>query len=173
MVREFDVASGGYQAKVVVRDVRSRKLGTVAYDFEVPGLDQWWVSTPVLTDAVQQPPGQSTVLPVLLARRSFAAAGAVYCKFDVHGAAKDAASGMPRVSSGHRLTRRDGTVISRGDPTPILPTSLGAVSRMIGIPLDGVTPGDYDLVLTVRDEIAAKSLELVEPFRVTSSSAPR
>jgi hypothetical protein len=113
------------------------------------------------------------VLPVLLARRSFAAARAAYCKFDVHRAAKDAATGMPRVSSGHRLTRRDGTVISRGDPTPILPTSLGAVSRMIGIPLDGVTPGDYDLVLTVRDEIAAKSLELVEPFRVTSSSAPR
>jgi VWFA-related protein len=168
IVREFDVASGGYQAKVVVRDVKSRRLGTVAYDFEVPALERWWVSTPVLTDTVQQPPGQSTVLPVLLARRTFTASGAVYCKFDVSGAAKDKATGMPKVSSGHRLTRHDGTVISRGDPTPILPTSLGAVSRMIGIPLDGVTPGDYDLTLTVRDEIAGQSQEIVEPFRVTS-----
>jgi VWFA-related protein len=173
IVRDFDLASGGYQAKVVVRDVKTRKLGTVAYDLEVPALDHWWVSTPVLTDTLQQPPGQASVLPVLLARRTFAATGLVYCRFDVNGAAKDKATGMPRVSSGHHLTRSDGTVVSRADPTPILPTSLGAVTRMIGIPLDGVTPGDYELTLTVRDEIAGKSQEIREPFRVTSPSARR
>ncbi len=56
--------------------------------------------------------------------------------------------------------------MSRSEPTPILPSSLGAVSRMIGIPLDGVTPGDYELVLKVRDDLAGRSQELVEPFQI-------
>jgi len=73
---------------------------------------------------------------------------------------------MPRVSSGHTLRRLDGTVVSRSEPTPILASSLGAITRMIGIPLDGVTPGDYDLVLTVRDELAGLSQELVEPIQI-------
>ncbi len=105
IVREFDLPAAAYQAKVVVRDVSSRRLGTVAYEFEVPPLDQWWVSTPVITDAVQQPPGQSAIVPVLLARRDFAARGVLYCSFDVMGAAKEKGTGMPQVSSGHTLRR--------------------------------------------------------------------
>jgi VWFA-related protein len=166
IVREFDLPPAAYQSRIVVRDVSSRRLGTVTYEFEVPRLDQWRVSTPVITDAVQQPPGQSAIVPVLLARRDFAARGILYCSFDVTGAAKDKGTGMPRVSSGHTLRRSDGTVVSRNEPTPILPGSLGAISRMIGIPLDGVTPGDYELVLKVRDDLAGRSQELVEPIQI-------
>jgi hypothetical protein len=165
IVRDFDLAAGDYQTKLVVRDVETRRLGTVAHDFEVPELEGFWVSTPVLTDTVQEAAGGS-ILPVLLARRTFVAAGALYCRFDVNGMKKDEATRLPKVSSGHRLVRADGTVVSRNDPTPILPTSLGAITRMIGIPLDGVTPGEYDLVLTIRDELAGRSQELVEPLTV-------
>jgi VWFA-related protein len=166
IVREFDLPAAAYQSRIVVRDVNSRRLGTLTYEFEVPPLDQWRVSTPVITDAVQQPPGQSAIVPVLLARRDFSARGMLYCSFDVTGAAKEGGTGMPRVSSGHTLRRSDGTVVSRSEPTPIVPTSLGAISRMIGIPLDGLTPGDYDLVLKVRDDLVGRSQELVEPLQI-------
>jgi VWFA-related protein len=168
IVREFDLAAGPYQTKVLVRDVETRRLGTVAYDFEVPDLGQWWISTPILTDAVQASGEQGALLPVLLARRSFEAKGALYCRFDVSGMAKDKDTRMPKVSSGHRLRRADGTVVSRSDPTPILPTSLGAITRMIGIPLDGLAPGEYELSLTVNDELAARSQEILEPFTLTA-----
>jgi VWFA-related protein len=172
IVRDFDLAPGSYQARIVVRDAQSHRLGTVAYDFEVPPLDQWWISTPVLTDTIQQTPGQQGVLaPVLVARRTFAAGAVLYCRFEVNGAARDKASGLPRVSSGHRLRRIDGTVVSKNDPTPILPTSLGAVARMIGIPLDGVSPGEYELVLTVKDEITGSTKEIVEPLVVEARIA--
>jgi hypothetical protein len=169
MVREFDLAPGGYQARLVVRDPASRRIGSVALDFEVPPLDQLRVSTPILTDSVQQPPGQAVPVPVLLARRTFVAGGSLYCRFDVFGMAREKTRGMPRVRSGHVLRRIDGTVISRGQPTWIEPTSLGALARMLQIPLDGASAGDYELVLTVEDQVAGQTREIVEPFRLTSS----
>jgi VWFA-related protein len=172
ITREFDLAPGSYQAKLVVRDVVSKRLGTVMYDFEVPVLDSWWVSTPVLTDTLQRSAGQGAILPVVLVRRTFAPKGVLYCRFDVSGAQKDKATGLPRVSSGHRLRRVDGTVVSQNEPTAILPTTLGGVTRMIGIPLDGLTPGEYDLMLTIRDELSGKSQELVEPLEISPPAPP-
>ena len=83
--------------------------------------------------------------------------------------AREKTRGMPRVRSGHVLRRIDGTVISRGQPTWIEPTSLGALARMLQIPLDGASAGDYELVLTVEDQVAGQTREIVEPFRLTSS----
>ncbi len=166
MVREFDLAPGGYQARLVVRDPASQRIGSLAFEFDVPPLDQLRVSTPILTDTVQQPPGQAVPSPVLLARRTFAAGGTLYCRFDVFGMAKDKDRGMPRVRSGHLLRRMDGTVISRSQPTWIEPTSLGAVARMLQIPLERAGPGDYELVLSVEDTLAGRSCEVVEPFRL-------
>jgi hypothetical protein len=40
---------------------------------------------------------------------------------------------------------------------------------MIQIPLDRAEAGDYELVLTVEDEVAGKTREVVEPLRLTSS----
>jgi VWFA-related protein len=170
IVREFSLAPGAYQAKLVLRDASSRQIGTVAYDFEVPALDVWRVSTPIITDAVRQPEGQTNVAPVLVARRTFGSGGPLYCRFDVYGAAKETGTGMPRVSAGHVLRRADGKVESQSAPTWIAPTSLGAISRMLQIPLDGAEPGDYELVLTVKDEIAGKTQDVVEPFTISPSS---
>lgn len=171
MLREFDLGPGGYQARLVVRDAASGRIGSLAFEFEVPPLDQLRVSTPILTDTVQQPPGQAAPLPVLLARRTFGGGGTLYCRFDVFGMAKDQARGMPRIRSGHVLRRIDGTVISRTQPTWIEPTSLGAVARMLQIPLEGAGPGDYELALTVEDAITGKVRELTEPFSIAGSSA--
>jgi hypothetical protein len=101
---------------------------------------------------------------VLLARRTLTPGGTLYCRFDVFGMAKDKTRAMPRVRAGHVLRRIDGTVISRSPPTWIEPTSLGAVARLLQIPLEGVDPGGYELVLTVRDEITGRAEEVREPF---------
>jgi hypothetical protein len=45
---------------------------------------------------------------------------------------------------------------------------------MIGFSLEDATPGDYEIVMRVKDELSGKSLELHEPFTVTAppSSVP-
>jgi VWFA-related protein len=161
LVREFDLRPGGHQAKLVVRDPVTSKLGSVAYDFEVPPAEGLRVSTPVLTDLLQET--SDGIGPVVVARRSFETGRPLYCRFDVYGAAPDA-DGQPRVSAGHALRRSsDAAVIDRGLPTPILPTSVGAVARLLQIPLN-VSPGEYELALTVRDDVSGKTVEVVEPF---------
>jgi VWFA-related protein len=161
LVREFELKAGGHQAKLVVRDPATSKMGSVAYDFEVPPAEGLRVSTPVLTDVLQET--SEGIGPVVLARRSFETGKPLYCRFDVYGAAREG-SGLPRVSAGHVLRRlSDQTVIERQDPTPILPSSVGAVARLMQIPLN-VSPGDYEIALTVRDEVARKTLEVREPF---------
>jgi hypothetical protein len=58
-------------------------------------------------------------------------------------------------------------VIGRATPTLIEPTSLGAIARMVQIPLRGFPPGDYELLLSVTDEVSGLTRELTEPFSIT------
>jgi VWFA-related protein len=172
VVKDFELAPGGYQAKIVVRDKNTAKIGTVVHEFEVPELTQFRVSTPVLTDVVQpSEEGQNVPRPLLLARRTFGAGAVLYASFEVHGAAKDKKTGMPVVSAGYVIRRREGGVVTQAPPTLITPTSLGKVSRMIGAPLEA-GPGEYELVLTFNDTIAGKTLEVREPFSVAADAPP-
>jgi hypothetical protein len=45
---------------------------------------------------------------------------------------------------------------------------------MIGFSLGDAAPGDYEIVMRVKDELSGRSLELHEPFSVTAptSAAP-
>src|SRR5262249_39147446 len=73
VVRDFELAPGGYQAKIVVRDKNSGRIGSVVHEFDVPDITQFRVSTPVLSDALQQQSDPKAVpRPALLARRTFA-----------------------------------------------------------------------------------------------------
>jgi VWFA-related protein len=162
--REFALAPGAYQAKVVLRDVGSHKVGTVSFEVEVPPLTGLRVSTPILADAIQTNAG--TVAPVVIARRTFKRAATLYCRYDVYGAVMPKGAHMPKVSGGYTLRTPDGRVVSQGPPSPIVPTSLGALSRMMALPLAELAPGPYELVLTVQDQEAGASRELVEPFTV-------
>jgi VWFA-related protein len=168
IVREFELPAGRYQAKLVVRDATSRRLGTVSYEFEVPPLDALRISSPILTDTVQAPPG-GTPSAVVLARRTFQASKPFFCRFDVYGAATDPATHMPRVRAGHVLRRSDGTVVSRSTATEIGPTSLGSVARLMQIPLGGIAPGEYQLELLVRDDLSGRERKVVEPFTLQGS----
>ena len=160
LVREFDLKPGGHQAKIVVRDSATSRMGSLSYDFEVPPLEALRV-TPVLTDLLQQT--SEGIGPVVVARRTFEAHRPLYCRFDVYGADRDE-RGEPRVSAGHELRRpSDGTVFDRLPLSPILPTSLGAVARLLQIPLN-LEPGRYELALTVRDDVSGRTVEVAEPF---------
>jgi VWFA-related protein len=171
IVQDFELAPGGYQAKVVVRDKNSGRIGTVIHDFEVGDLSKLRISTPLVSDTLQQnSDGKGGApRPLVLARRAFAPGSMIYCQFEVYGAAKDQKTGMPRVSAGYVIRGLDGHVIAQVSPTAINPTSLGKLSRLVGAPLKGANPGDYELVLSLTDEIAGKSLEVKETFTVDAA----
>jgi VWFA-related protein len=173
IVRDFELAAGGYQAKMVVRDKRSGRIGTVLHEFEVPGLGQFRTSTPVLSDTLAPSPegGSPAPRPQMLARRDFPQGVMLYCQFDVFGAEKDVKSGMPRVSAGYVIRAKGGSDAFRVAPSVITPTSLGKLSRIVGTELKDAAPGDYEFVLSVKDEIGGKSLEIIEPFTVVPPAA--
>ena len=168
--RDFELLPGAYQAKIVIRDKNSSKVGTVMHDFEVPDLAGWRISTPVLTDTTQPiQPGQENAVPklVLLARRDFETGSRLYCQFDVYNPTKDKATGMPKVTAGYTIRRKsDGMVFLKIQPSMIQPTSLGRLSRMIGPPLEGAEPGEYEFELNLKDELSGKILDFKEDFTV-------
>jgi VWFA-related protein len=169
--RGFELQSGGYQAKIVVRDMRSGRVGTVVHRFEVPTeLGAFRVSTPVLTDSRREGGEgvEQQVLPV--ARRVFERGAELLCRFEVFGAQKDG-SGMPRVDMGYVVKGVDGSVLKGVAPAEIRPTSLGKLSRLFHFGLQAAEPGDYELVMVFYDHVSGKSLELKEPFSVLAEGA--
>jgi len=173
VVHEFELPTGRYRSKMVVRDKASGRMGTVIHDFVVPDLKPFRVSTPVLSDVREVTeagtPGDRLAI---LARRDFPQGGTLFCQFEVYRAVKEETSGMPRVSMGYEVRRSDGTLLTRDAPTLIRPAPDGALSRMIGLSLESATPGDYELVMRVKDEFSGKALELHEPFHVSSPPSP-
>jgi VWFA-related protein len=171
IARDLELAAGRYQARIVVRDRSGGRVGAVSNDFEVPALAGLRISTPVLGDTLHQVQGGGPH-PVLVLRRSFPAGAVLYAEYQVYGAARDPASGQPRVSAGFELRRPDGVALMRVAPTTMRPTSLGQLSRIVVAPLRGAPPGDYLLVLQVRDEVAGTGLEASEPFAVEAGDGP-
>ncbi len=171
LARDFELAPGGYQAKIVVRDKASGRVGSLTHDFDVPELTGWRATSLLLTDTLQpQPkdaPADARPRPVLVVRRDFPPGATLYGSFEVHGAQKDPQSGMPRVSAGYEIVSADGArVVTRVEPTEIRPTSLGKLSRFTGAPLGDAPAGPYDFVLRLKDELNGKTIEVREPFTI-------
>lgn len=174
--REFELAPGGYQAKLVVRDKNAGKIGTIIHEFEVPDLSQFRISTPIIADAIQPPKPEEKdqkgpPRAIYMVRREFPAGDDkfLFCQYEVYGAQKDKGSGMPKVVAGYVVKKKDdGTVVSQVESTPIKPTSLGRVSRFTGMSLKDYSPGEYEIVLSLKDELSGKTVEYAEPFKVTA-----
>ena len=73
---------------------------------------------------------------------------------------------------GYEVRASDGSLYSRDAPSRIIPTPRGGLSRLIGFSLEGATPGDYELLMRLKDEFSGKTLELREPFSVSALPAP-
>jgi VWFA-related protein len=171
ILRDFELAAGGYQAKIVVRDKNSGRVGTVIHEFDVPDPALFRPSSLSLSDTLEPnlEGEQGSPRPVLLARREFASGAMVYGQFSVYGAEKDKTTGMPKVSAGYEIKNADGSVKTRVTPTVINPTSLGKLSRLMGTSLQGFEPGAYTFDLTLKDELSGKTAEIQELFTVSSA----
>jgi hypothetical protein len=170
VVREFDLAPGVYQARLLLRDRESGRVGTVRHEFTVPPLDGFRTSTPILTDTVQPPAAGSSAppRPLPVARRRFASGRTLYYVFEVYGAQRGD-GGAPRVSAGFEIRRADGLALARQPPVPVAAGSGGELSQVFPFSLRGVPAGEYEVVLHVQDEVAGKTLEVRDPFTVTAS----
>jgi VWFA-related protein len=166
IAKQFDLDAGEHQARIVVSDAASGRVGSVIHDFEVPPLGELRTSSPILTDQVQQ--GAARPRPVLRLPRRYSSDSVLYCEYEVYGAKTDG-NGMPRVAAGYAIRSRDGAVLAHVGPTLIRPSSLGQLSRLVAAPLDGVPPGEYELVLSVSDELAGSEISVREPFEVVAA----
>jgi VWFA-related protein len=162
IARDFTLAPGRYQARVVVRDANSGRVGAVTHAFDVPPLDQLRVTTPIVTDTVASPPdaGTQTVpRPVLVVRRQFPAGATVYYQYSVLGASRGA-----RVLGAHEVRSAHGEIVKRLDPRPIAAAPDGSLQRFASLAMRGLPAGDYQLVLRVTDDASGRTIEILEPF---------
>jgi hypothetical protein len=166
MAREFMLPAGVASARVVVHDPATGAMGAVTQRIEVPAASVFRVSTPILSDQVDQS-GRKPQAAVAV-HREFPASGHLFCQFEVHGASRGPQG--PRVAAGMVLRAADGTVVRRGEPTPIAVDTDGRVVRLFGLGLAGMREGRYDLVLDVRDEVSGRQIQLSEPFTLEPSS---
>jgi VWFA-related protein len=163
--REFDVATGVAQARVVVREPSSGALGSATERVLVPASSALHLSTPILADKLQpREEGHPQARPAFSAHRIFAPAGRLYCQFEVFGAAPP-----PRVIAALALVGPADRVVQQAPPTRIAADADGRVVRLLGLPLDGLTEGDYELVLQVRDEASGATAEQRERFSLAAS----
>jgi hypothetical protein len=163
--RELHLPPGLWQARVVVRDAQTEKLGSVLHTFEVPAATGLRLSSPVLSDALESP---RVPRPRLRLDRRYRPGDVLYCQYRVFGAAPDKATGKPRVRGSFSVVR-DGQVVQEDAPTAIEPTDDGQVMRLLGFRLAGFAPGDYSLVLGVADETTGERRETREAFTVLGS----
>ena len=165
LVRQWPLPAGVWQARFLVLDPRTGKVGTAIHTFEVPDPKAFRLSTPLVTDRLEETGGGRK--PLLQLDRTFAGAGIVYCQFNVYGA-----SATPgRVSSSWAL--RSGDVLVRETAaTPIQRTPDGRVARTVGVSLDGAEPGEYTLVVRVTDEATGRTLTRTETFTLSEAVGP-
>jgi VWFA-related protein len=168
IVREVELVPGVYQARLLLRDRRGGRIGTVRHDFTVPRLDGLRTSTPILTDTLQASPSGAPIpgRPQPVARRRFAVGRTLYYLFEVFGAQRDGGAGAPRVSAGYEIQASDGAVRAKQPPAPLAPGTHGELVQVFVLSLPGVAPGDYEVVLRVQDDLAGKTLEVRDPFTV-------
>lgn len=164
--RELHLRPGVWQARVVVRDIETEKLGSALHTFEVPSGAGLRLSSPILTDEME---ASRVPRPRLRLDRRYREGDALYCQYRVFGAALDATTGKPRVSASYAMMRA-GQVITTAAPSAIEPTSDGRLLRLLGFGLAGYEPGEYTLSLRVTDSISGQSREAHEPFTIAPAA---
>ena len=163
--REFDLAPGVTQVRIVVRDDFLGSVGALTVRFVVPEAAGLRISTPILTDRLMPVGSATAAQPVLLARREFWSSANLYCQFQIFGAG---ASSVPAegVEASYELRRTNGAVLREGAQSLITRSADGRLVRLLAFPLDGMAAGDYELVLRVLDKSTGQTQERIEPLRI-------
>lgn len=167
ILRDFELPSGRYQARLLVRDPRRGATGSVRHTFEVPPAEGLHISTPILSDSLT--PGAGGVdVPVPLARRRFSSGSRVFYAFDVYGAMPDG-RGASEVAIGYVVRRKGGSVFAESPARTVTGDADGSLSHRLVLSLGGAEPGEYELLLTVQDTTNRKRLERRDEFVVDPS----
>jgi len=169
VTREVPLAPGRYQARIVARDRNGGGVGSLLHSFEVPDISGLRVSSLMLTDRQRDAGKGAPPVPEPTARRQFAPSGMLHCRFEVYGAATDAATGKPKVTAGFSIRRSDGKFLAAAPETPLQAGPDGTLARGLGVPLDGAPPGSYEVIVVVTDLVASKAAEAREPFVIGGS----
>jgi hypothetical protein len=170
--RHVELPAGTYQARFLLKDEKSGRLGTVRHEFVVPAPEAFRMSTPILTDSLQGDQKTGSARPVPLARRSFPTGENLVYVFEVYGARPDPATGKPRITSRCEVRHADGSTLVQSPPRPIAPGPQGELGEQIPISLEGALPGDYEVVVSLDDEVSGSRIQTRDPFTVLSPSAP-
>jgi VWFA-related protein len=163
--REMRLPAGVSQLRALVRDVATGRTGMVAQRFEVPPVDSFRLSTPILSDQVEASSEGGRQAPVLAAHREFRPEGRLYCQYEVFGAGPRG-QGTAVVAS-YSLRWADGSLVRQGPPTPIVPGANARLVRMLGLSLDGLPEGSYELQIRVENGPGGPAIEAREPFVLT------
>jgi VWFA-related protein len=166
--RELLLPPGIVQARVVVRDEFLGRLGATTVRFEVPPPGGLRLSTPVLTDRLRRGPAGEPARPVMRARRDFVTGADLYCFFQVFGAAARVGGAL---ESSVLLRASDGRTILEEAPSSMAIGTDGRRVRVVRLPLRGLAPGTYELVVRVEDKASGRSVERAEPLRVTRAGS--
>jgi VWFA-related protein len=169
--RDVRLPPGVAQVRVRVRDAASGAEGSVAQRIEVPDVEAPYLSTPFLSDALQPPrePGEPPQI-VPTARRTFPTRGTLYCQYELFQFGGRDLPGVPRVTGAYTLARSTGELVMSAPPTYVT-TDGSRVVRRLALPLEPLTPGAYDLVLTVEDHLANRTFTARERFEVAADAA--
>jgi hypothetical protein len=165
--RELQLPAGVSQVRALVRDVTTGRTGTVAQRFEVPAVDGFRLSTPILSDRIEAPvAGNEPATPVLVAHRAFPQEGRLYGHYEVFGA------GSTAVQGSYALHGADGSLVREEPLTPIEPGTDGRLVRTVGLSLEGLPEGSYELQIRVEKGPGTPALEAREPFVLARRAVP-
>jgi VWFA-related protein len=162
--REFDLPPGVSQARVVVRDETSGRLGAVTVRFEVPPAGGLWIATPLLSER------RTAAGPVRVAHREFPAEGSVHCQLTAFGVTTD--TGPSGLETHYELRGPDGTVLVRGSPDRIDAGSSGRWTGSFELQLSGLSVGPHLLVAEVREVDTGQTHQVTEPLWVLPGTTP-
>jgi len=166
----FDLPVGATQARVAVRDRRSRALGSVVHGFEVPEPGAWRVSTPILSD---MPGDDRRSPPRMQVSHNFVSGTPLYCYLEVYpGQEKGKAAARAGTSFAYTLIDAGGRVRKSREASPVEVGPAGVPARLETIPLSGLSAGQYELRMSVRDEATGRTQEMREPIVVRKPLRP-
>ncbi|HUL79490.1 MAG TPA: VWA domain-containing protein [Vicinamibacteria bacterium] len=164
LARQWHLTPGVWQVRLLVEDTTTGRLGTVLHTFEVPDPKTFRLSTPILTAELEDPNGRRK--PKVALGRTFRTGTTLYCQYNVYGATGGGRHDWAPHVLGAWTLRRGDEVVRESPPTLIQPGGDGRLTRTLGISLQGASPGEYALVLAVKDEKTGETHSVAEAFTV-------
>ena len=164
LARQWHLTPGVWQARLLVEDTTTGRIGTVLHTFEVPDPKVFRMSTPILTAELEDPDGKRK--PKVALGRTFRTGSTLYCQYNVYGASVDGKHDWVPHALGAWTLRRGDEIVREAPPTLIQPGGDGRLTRTLGISLQGAPPGEYSVTLTVKDEKTGETLARTESFTV-------